>query len=178
MIHYQFEAVHPFLDGNGRVGRLLITLLLCEWGILSQPLLNLSVYFERYRQEYYDHLLAVSQHGAWEEWIRFFLRGVSSQARDSVSRLTHLEQLRLKHQTIAGKERNSKRMEQVLDFLFMRPVLSIRQLENELGTTFSVAKRYVEKLVQAGILKELTGFARNRIYRAEEIYKALTQTGE
>jgi Fic family protein len=178
MIHYQFEAIHPFLDGNGRVGRLLIILLLCEWGILPQPLLNLSVYFERYRQEYYDHLLAVSHRGAWEEWIRFFLRGVSSQARDSVSRLTQLEALRITYQTIADRERNPKRMEQVLDFLFMRPVLSIRQLENELGTTFPVAKRYVEKLAQAGILKELTGFARNRIFRAEEIYKALAQIGE
>jgi Fic family protein len=178
MIHYQFEAIHPFLDGNGRVGRLLIILLLCEWGILPQPLLNLSVYFERYRQEYYDHLLAVSHRGAWEEWIRFFLRGVSSQARDSVGRLTQLEALRITYQTIADRERNPKRMEQVLDFLFMRPVLSIRQLENELGTTFPVAKRYVEKLAQAGILKELTGFARNRIFRAEEIYKALAQIGE
>jgi Fic family protein len=178
MIHYQFEAIHPFLDGNGRVGRLLIILLLCEWRILPQPLLNLSVYFERYRQEYYDRLLAVSQKGAWEEWLEFFLRGVSSQAADGIDRLTRLEGLRTKYQSIAEAERQPRRMEQVLDFLFMRPVLSIRQLETELGVTFPVAKRYVEKLIQAGILQEVTGQARNRIFRAEEIYRALAGTDE
>jgi Fic family protein len=177
MIHYQFEAIHPFLDGNGRVGRLLMILLLCEWGILPQPLLNLSVYFERYRQEYYDHLLAVSQRGAWEEWLRFFLRGVSTQAQDSVRRLAKLEGLRTKYQAIALEERNSRRMEQVLDFLFTRPVLTIRQLESELGTTYTGAKRYMEKLVEVGILKEVTGYARNRIFRADEIYKALEEIG-
>jgi Fic family protein len=173
MIHYQFEAIHPFLDGNGRVGRLLIILLFCEWGILPQPLLNLSVYFERYRQEYYDHLLAVSQRGEWEDWLRFFLRGVSIQAQDSVQRLNQLEGLRRKYQTIAGRERNPKRMEQALDFLFMRPVLSVRQLEHGLGITFVAAKRYMEKLVEAGVLEEITGYARNRIFRADEIYRAL-----
>lgn len=178
IIHYQFEAIHPFLDGNGRVGRLLTILLLCEWGALPQPLLNLSAYFERYRQEYYDRLLAVSQRGEWQEWIRFFLRGVSEQARDSVRRLGKMEGIRAKYQAIADGERNPRRMEQVLDFLFMRPVLSIRQLEGELHITFTAAKRYVEKLVQAGILKEVTGRARNRIFRADEIYKALEGTGE
>jgi Fic family protein len=178
MIHYQFEAIHPFLDGNGRVGRLLIILLLCEWGILPQPLLNLSVYFERYRQEYYDRLLSVSQRGAWEEWLRFFLRGVSSQAADSIHRLIKLEGLRTKYEALAEAERQTRRMEQVLDFLFMRPVLSIRQLETELGVTFAVARRYIQKLVQAGVLQEVTGNARNRIFRAEEIYKALAGMDE
>ena len=178
LIHYQFEAIHPFLDGNGRVGRLLIILLLYEWGILSQPLLNLSAYFERYRQEYYDRLLAVSQSGAWEEWLQFFLRGVSSQAQDTVSRLNRLERLRIQYQALAEREHRTKRMEQVLDFLFMRPVLSIRQLESELGVTFPVAKRYIDKLVHAGVLKEVTGNARNRIFRAEEIYRVLSGIDE
>jgi Fic family protein len=177
LIHYQFEAIHPFLDGNGRVGRLLMILLFCEWGILPQPLLNLSVYFERYRQEYYDHLLAVSQRGTWEEWLRFFLRGVSTQAQDSLRLLTSLEGLRVKYQVIAEEERNSKRMEQALDFLFTRPVLTVRQLESELGTTYTGAKRYMEKLVEAGILQELTVYARNRIFRADEIYKAFEEIG-
>jgi Fic family protein len=114
-----------------------IVLLLCEWGILPQPLLDLSVYFESHRQEYYDHLLAVSQRGAWEEWLRFFLRGVSSQAQEGV-----------------------------------------RRLEGEPGTTFAAAKRYIEKLVEAGVLQEVTGHARNRIFRAHEIYKALEGGGE
>jgi Fic family protein len=178
LIHYQFEAIHPFLDGNGRVGRLLIILLLYEWDILSQPLLNLSVYFERYRQEYYDRLLAVSQHGAWEGWLQFFLRGVSSQAQDTINRLTRLERLRTQYQALAEKERRTSRMEQVLDFLFMRPVLSIRQLESELGVTFPVAKRYIDRLVHAGVLREVTGNARNRIFRAEEVYRVLAGIDE
>lgn len=175
LIHYQFEAIHPFLDGNGRVGRLLMVLLLCEWGILPHPLLNLSVYFERYRQEYYDRLLQVSQRGAWEDWLRFFLRGVSTQAQDSVRRLNKLEGLRTRYQGIADDMRNPRRMEQVLDFLFSRPVLSVRQLEKGLGITYATAKSYIEKLVEAGVLKEVTGYARNRIFRADEIYKALEE---
>ena len=176
MIHYQFEAIHPFLDGNGRVGRLLMILLFCEWGILPQPLLNLSVYFEQYRQEYYDRLLAVSQRGEWDEWIRFFLRGVSIQARDSVVRLGQLQSLRTKYQAVVESERNTQRMEQVLDFLFMRPILSVRQLEDGLAINFTTAKRYIEKLVRAGILHEVTGYARNRIFRADEILKAVEGT--
>lgn len=176
MIHYQFEAIHPFLDGNGRVGRLLMILLFCEWGILPQPLLNLSVYFERYRQEYYDRLLAVSQRGEWDEWIRFFLRGVSIQARDGVVRLGQLQSLRTKYQAVVEPERNTQRMEQVLDFLFMRPILSVRQLEDGLVINFTSAKRYIEKLVRAGILHEVTGYARNRIFWADGILKALEGT--
>ncbi len=173
MLHYQFEAIHPFLDGNGRVGRLLIILLFCEWKLLPQPLLNLSVYFERYRQEYYDRLLAVSQQGKWEAWVRFFLRGVSLQARDSVMRLERLQGLRLKYQAVVESSRNSARMEKALDFLFMRPILSVRQLEAGLGVNFVAAKRSIEKLVSAGILQEATGYSRNRIFRATEILKAL-----
>lgn len=173
MLHYQFEAIHPLLDGNGRVGRLLIILLFCEWKLLPQPLLNLSVYFERYRQEYYDRLLAVSQQGKWEAWVRFFLRGVSLQARDSVMRLERLQGLRLKYQAIVESSRNSARMEKALDFLFMRPILSVRQLEAGLGVNFVAAKRSIEKLVNAGILQEATGYSRNRIFRATEILKAL-----
>lgn len=173
MLHYQFEAIHPFLDGNGRVGRLLIILLFCEWELLPQPLLNLSVYFERYRQEYYDRLLAVSQRGEWEAWVRFFLRGVSLQAKDSVVRLERLQGLRTRYQAVAASGRNSERMEKVLDFLFMRPILSVRQLEKGVGLNFVAAKRYIEKLTEVGILHEVTGYSRNRLFRADEILKAL-----
>jgi Fic family protein len=86
LIHYQFEAIHPFLDGNGRIGRLLIVLLLCSENVLSQPLLYLSDYFERHRNEYYGHLLEVSRAGNWEGWISFFLRGIAEQTRDSIAR--------------------------------------------------------------------------------------------
>ena len=173
LIHYQFEAIHPFLDGNGRIGRLLMVLLLSEWNLLPHPLLNLSVYFERYRQEYYDLLLAVSQKGNWESWLRFFLRGVSVQASDSVVRLNRLQTMRTIYQAIADTERNRMRMEQVLDFLFMQPVLSVRQLQTFLNVSFPIAQRYIDRLVDAGVLQEVTGQSRNRIFRANEIFQAL-----
>ena len=173
MIHYQFEAIHPFLDGNGRVGRLLIVLLLCEWGLLSQPLLNLSVYIEHYRQVYYNLLLGVSQQGAWEAWLRFFLRGVIEQARESIYRMERLREIRAKYQLIADKNRNSLRMAAVIDFLFSRPVLSIRQVSKSLSFPFKSAQAYLLKLVQAGVLREITGYARNRIFQADEILRAV-----
>ena len=173
MIHYQFEAIHPFLDGNGRVGRLIIMLLFHEWNVLSQPLLNLSAYFEHYRQEYYDHLLAVSQHGKWEEWLRFFLRGISTQAQDSVFRMTRLQGIRTKYEVLVQADRNSDRMAAVIDFIFSRPILSIKQLETALDMPYMAAKRYIEKLVDANVLQETTGYARNRVFQANEIFEAL-----
>lgn len=173
LIHYQFEAIHPFLDGNGRVGRLLIVLLFCEWGLLSQPLLNLSVYIEHYRQEYYDLLLGVSQKGAWEAWLRFFLRGVSEQARESVVRVERLQEIRAKYQPIVDQDRNSLRMAAVIDYLFSRPILSVRQASDGLSIPFKTAQAYLSKLVQAGVLREITGYARNRIFQAEEILRAM-----
>ena len=173
MIHYQFEAIHPFLDGNGRMGRLIIILLLHEWDILSQPLLNLSAYFEQYRQEYYDHLLAVSQRGEWEEWLRFFLRGISAQAQDSILRMTRLQGIRTRYEAIVQADRNSVRMAAVIDFIFSRPILNLRQMETALDINYVAAKRYVDKLVEAGILRETTGFARNRVFQADEIFRAL-----
>jgi Fic family protein len=178
MIHYQFEALHPFLDGNGRVGRLLMALLFTEWNILPQPLLNLSVYFERYRQEYYDNLLAVSQHGDWEVWLRFFLRGVSSQAQDSLVRMQRLEAIRTKYEPLVKSDRNSERMGAVLDFLFARPILSAKQLAENVGMPFKTARQYIEKLANAGILREVTGNARNQIYRADEIFGAMDKIQE
>jgi len=178
MIHYQFEALHPFLDGNGRVGRLLMALLFTEWNILPQPLLNLSVYFERYRQEYYDHLLAVSQRGDWEVWLRFFLRGVSSQAHDSLVRMQRLEAIRTKYEPLVKSDRNSERMGAVLDFLFARPILSTKQLAENVGMPFKTARQYIEKLAKAGILREVTGNARNQIYRADDIFGAMDNVQE
>jgi Fic family protein len=173
MVHYQFETIHPFLDGNGRIGRVLMALLLAEWQILPQPLLNLSVYFERYRQEYYDNLLAVSQRGDWEAWLRFFLRGVSAQAQDSATRMERLETIRARYQSIVNSERNSERMGAVVDFLFGRPIFNAKQLSESMDMPFKTARQYIEKLVQSGIVREVTGYARNQVYRADEIFKAL-----
>lgn len=173
MIHYQFESIHPFLDGNGRVGRLLVILLLREWNVLPHPLLNLSAYFERYRQEYYDHLLAVSQRAKWEDWLHFFLRGITSQAQDSVFRMTRLEGIRVHYEELVIADRNPKRMSAVIDFMFSRPILTLRQLETALDIPYMAAKRYVDKLVEAGVLKETTGYTRNRVFMAHEVFRAL-----
>ena len=150
-----------------------MALLFTEWKILPQPLLNLSVYFERYRQEYYDHLLAVSRRGEWEAWLRFFLRGVSAQARDSLVRMQRLEAIRTKYEPLVQSDRNSERMGAVLNSLFARPILSTKQLAGSLAMPFKTARQYIEKLVQAGILREVTGKARNQIYRADEVFGAL-----
>ena len=176
LIHYQFEAIHPFLDGNGRVGRLLIMLLLREWGVLPQPLLNLSAYFERYRQEYYDHLLSVSQYGSWGTWLRFFLRGISTQAKDSVFRMERLQGIRIQYDALVKADHNPARMTAIIDFLFSHPILTVRQLEAGLGIPYVAAKRYIDKLESAGVLREITGYARNRIFRADAIFKILDGT--
>lgn len=148
-------------------------MLLCEWGLLAQPLLNLSSYIENYRQEYYDHLLAVSQQGAWESWLRFFLRGISEQARDGVVRMERLQVIRMKYQSIVIADRNPERMSAVVDFLFIRPILSVRQASDGLGIPFKTVCDYFEKLVQSGQLREITGYARNRIYKADEIFRVV-----
>jgi Fic family protein len=173
LIHYQFEAIHPFLDGNGRVGRLLVVLLLCDWGLLPQPLLNLSVYFEQNRQAYYDHLLGVSQDGEWEAWMRFFLRGVSEQSQESVTRLDTLQAIRSRYEAHVKADYKPERMALVIDFLFSRPVLTVRQLSDGVGLPFKTAQAYLAKLVQAGVLREITGFSRNRVFQSDEILQAL-----
>jgi Fic family protein len=173
LIHYQFETIHPFLDGNGRVGRLLVTLLLIEWGLISQALLYLSAFFEAHRMEYYDHLLAVSQGGEWEKWLVFFLRGISSQSLDAISRIERLGQLRIGYQERLRTERTANRLLQTLDVLFERPIVNIRQVETALKIPYRTAQRYVERLEEIGILHEVSGRDRNRLYRADEILRAL-----
>lgn len=173
LLHYQFEAIHPFLDGNGRMGRLLIILLLHEWHVLSQPLLNLSVYFEAQQQEYYARLLEVSKIGAWEEWLLFFLTGVSKQAVNDAVRLENLLSIRVDYQERIRAGRRQERLERVLDLVFQRPILNIRQVEAALGIPYITAERCIERLVKAGILREVTGKRRNRLYQADEILAAI-----
>ncbi len=169
LIHYQFEAIHPFLDGNGRIGRLLIILLLYTWNLLPQPVLYLSAYFEANRQEYYDRLLAVSRQGEWEEWLHFFLMGVSIQSQDVMKRISQLRRLYNSYYDQIQSERAAARLIETLELLFERPIVTIRQVEGALGVPYRSASRYVEKLVRLGILREITGQSRNRIFRADEI---------
>ncbi len=176
MIHYQFEAIHPFLDSNGRVGRLLVTFLLVAWGLLSQPLLYLSNFIDINRQEYYDRLLAVSQKGEWEAWLLFFLEGVHSQAEDASHRISRLENLRSSYSEMFAKDRSRKTLETLVDYLIGSPITSITQAQESLKIgSFNMIQRNIEKLEALGIVREVTGNKRNRIYHAEEILKVLEE---
>lgn len=175
LIHYQFEAIHPFLDGNGRVGRLLISLLLGVWKLLPQPLLNLSAYFESHRTEYYARLLATSQQAAWEEWLIFFLRGIAVEANDAIKRIRRLQNLREQYRERMQSLRSAARLLRVLDHLFTQPIVTISEVQRALQVQYPAAQRYVDELVKSKILREITGLARNRVYRADEILKALEE---
>ena len=164
LAHAQFETIHPFLDGNGRVGRLLITFLLCEQQVLQKPVLYLSYYFKRHRQAYYDHLQAVRDSGVWEAWIEFFLRGVvdvSEQATDTARRILRLrEDHRLTiTETLGRAAGNGHR---VLEHLYVHPIVSVNDVQELIGTTYPAANDLVAKFVDSGILHEITGQARNR----------------
>ncbi len=174
LIHYQFEAIHPFIDGNGRVGRLLVSLLMCAWGLLPQPLLYLSAYFEAHRQDYYDHLLAVSQKGSWGNWLGFFLDGVDQQAQEATTRLQRLWNLRLKYAEKFAEERTRETLAQAVDFLIGQPIVTVSQFQEGIGlNNFVTAQRYVDRLIDLGILRQLEGRARNRLFVADEIMEAL-----
>ncbi len=168
-IHYQFEAIHPFMDGNGRIGRLLSSLLLCAEGLMPRPLLYLSGYFERHRRHYYDGLLAVSQQGAWSEWILFFLRGVVEQGNDAVRRSTLLMDTwaELRHRLHeGGATATSLRL---LDELFVYPATTTSRVQSALGVSKRTARLTIEKLMEAEILREVTGRQRNRVFVATPI---------
>lgn len=159
LLHYQFEAIHPFLDGNGRIGRLLLTLLLVEWGLLPLPLLYLSAYFERRRDDYYRLLLGVSQTGAWGDWVAFFLEGVLTQARDAVKRARRLQDLQLDWRRRLTEARAPVLLLRLVDSLFESPVITIPQAQQILDVAYHTARRYVEKLVADGILQQSGGGA-------------------
>jgi Fic family protein len=169
LVHYQFEAIHPFMDGNGRIGRLLIALLLCQYGVLSQPLLYLSDYFERNRDEYIYRLLSVSQRGEWNEWISFFATGVAEQARDARERAKALLDLWQSYRRRIQASGHSSRTLTLVDWLFDRPTLTVTRAAQGLEVTPRAAGNLVEKLVQAGILTEITGRPRYRMFVANEI---------
>lgn len=154
LIHYQFEAIHPFLDGNGRIGRLLISLLLVHWNLLSKPLLYLSAYFEQHRQEYYELLFKVSEQGAWREWVVYFLQGITEQSQDAITRAKKLQDLQIEWKTRLKQDRTSATL-RLADFLFESLIITIPQAKQFLDVTYVSAQRNVEKLVAAGILQQL-----------------------
>jgi Fic family protein len=167
LAHVQFETIHPFLDGNGRVGRLLIAFLLTERNILHKPVLYLSHYFKRHRQAYYEHLQAVRDHGAWEAWVEFFLRGVAEVAIEAADTAKNVLLLREQHRLAITEHlgRVAGNGHKVLETLFDRPIISVNQVKALIGLSYAAANSLVVRLVDLGILEEITGHARNRQYR-------------
>jgi len=178
ILHYQFEAIHPFRDGNGRIGRLLIPLLMCEWELLPMPILNISAFLEANRSEYYARLLAVSQKGEWQEWIKFFLAGVRAQSIFSTIQIGKLRRVLDQYERLLENEPARERLELVLQHIFQNPVITIRQMQRSLGfKDYKTAERYVNRLTRLGILREITGKQRGRIFRADAVWQALNPQG-
>ncbi len=164
MIHYQFEAIHPFADGNGRIGRLMLSLLMCDKGYLPQPMLYLSAYFEKHRDEYMDRLLRVSQVGDWENWIAFFLDAVAEEATEATRRSQDLQDLQQSFRDNLQTRRSSALTLRLVDLLFEAPVITMRAVRERLEVTARTAQLQINRLIDAGILVEATGQSRNRAY--------------
>ena len=169
LVHYQFEAIHPFVDGNGRIGRLLIIQMLMEKEILSQPLLYISDYFERYRDTYYELLLNVSQQGDWNSWITFFLKGICEQSVDALLTIQKILSLREHYRELIAGTRVPRVVNTLIEHLFSIPLVSVSELVKEWKEGFTTVQRGVDYLVEKGILREMTGQQRNRLFIADEI---------
>jgi Fic family protein len=172
-IHYQFEAIHPFLDGNGRIGRLLISLLAVHWGLLPLPLLYLSAFFERHREEYYSLLLSVSARGRWSEWVRFFLRGATVEARSALRKAQRLQDLQAEWRSRLTRRRASALLLRLADSLFNAPMLTVPDAQSTLNAAYTTAQRNVDRLVAEGILSPVGGETYGRFFVAEEILRVV-----
>jgi len=174
LIHSQFEMIHPFADGNGRVGRLLTSLLMVHWELLPYPLLYLSEFFERHRDDYYRGLLGVSHHGKWEEWIEFFLRGVREQSRAALISARAIMVLRERYRAMLMGKRFSKVTAEVADQVFMNPWVAAPAVRDHWKVNFRTAQKAIDDLVKLGILEEVTGQERNRLWVAHEVMAAIS----
>lgn len=172
MLHSQFEAIHPFLDGNGRVGRLLITLFLMERNVLPTPLLYLSAFFEGTRSDYYDRLNRVTSHAAWTDWIEYFLNGVARMSEDALSRAERINQLFREWLQAAG---GNKTVLRTLNLLEGNPYCTTKNVSKELGIAFTTAQRGIAKLVAMDILQPVDDAKRNRVFCASAIMEILDE---
>lgn len=171
-IHYQFEAIHPFLDGNGRIGRLLVSLLLVHWDLLPLPLLYLSAYFESRRSGYYSRLLHVSTQGDWRSWILFFLQGVEEQAASANRLVKQFQDLQRSWREALSQPGVSTLTIDLMESLFDQPILSIPMAANRLDVTYPSAKLHVDRLVRSGILMPVRGSKNPKFFVALEILRA------
>ena len=174
LAHYQFEAIHPFLDGNGRVGRLLITLFLVERGIMPTPLLYLSAFFEATRRDYYDRLRSVSERSEWGAWLHYFLNGVARQSEDALSRAERINGL-LARWRVAVSDVPSRSPLMLLDMLAANPFLTINKAADGLGVAFTTAQRAVDRLEKLSIVRKASQAKRDRVYCAQAIMDILEE---
>ena len=167
LAHAQFETIHPFLDGNGRVGRLLITFLLRQRDVLQKPVLYLSHFFKRHRQEYYELLQATRDKGDWESWLEFFLRGVTDVSSEATETARKILALREAHRNAITENlgRAAANGHRVLETLYKSPITNVKAISEIGRTSFAAANELVKKMVKIGILKEMTGQRRNRSFR-------------
>ncbi len=166
LAHAQFETIHPFLDGNGRTGRLLITLLLCEQNILQRPLLYISYYFKKYRAEYYDRLQAVRDNGNWESWLKFFLRGVYEVAQEAAATARKIVKLKEEHRQLLLDRmgRRSGNAIALIESLYFRPIFTVEYAAVITNLTYPNANTLIKDLTDIGLLQEITGQKRNRAF--------------
>ena len=177
LIHYQFETIHPFLDGNGRIGRLLITLFLMEKKILTTPALYISYFLKKNRVEYYDRMTEVRSKGNYEQWVKFFLQAIAESAKDAIAAIDELTALHDKNVGIvAGMGRASKNAMLVFRYLEANPIIEIGKTAEALGITFGTASNVVERLSSAGILEQTTTGRRNRTFAYKD-YLAILRKG-
>ena len=170
LMHYQIETIHPYTDGNGRIGRLLITLFLCASGVLAAPLLYMSAYFERDRQRYYDELLNVSRKGDWERWLSYFLKGVYLESRDALARIRRVRDLESDWRDTLISRRESANGLRALDELFANPITTASQIAKSLGVSEPGARRILGRLGEAGIVRRIRiEGARPSLYVAERL---------
>jgi Fic family protein len=176
MCHYQFEAIHPFLDGNGRVGRLLISLLLVERGILEIPVLYLSAFFEATRREYYESLLGVSAQGKWNDWLIYFLNGIAVQSEDVLSRAMRINQL-IENWSLqaASQSHSGGSMVEIVRCMSINPYLTASKITQHTSMAFTTASRGLAKLETLNIIQLVSGDKRNKVYCATEILKILEE---
>jgi len=165
LAHAQFETIHPFLDGNGRMGRLLITFLLCWRGVLKHPMLYISDYFKRYRQEYYERLQRVRDHDDWEGWMQFFLKGLQTVALEATETARRIQTMRDQYRDLIGRKIRGTAIGFVLlDYLFEMPMVNVKLVAQRIGRSYPVANDLVGTFLDLGLLIETTGQRRNRIY--------------
>ena len=173
LIHYQFETIHPFIDGNGRVGRILLSLLLVHWRLVPLPLVHLSAYFENHRDDYYQLLIGGSERGAWKAWLAFFLQGVAEQSRDAMTRAKQLQHLQLGWR---GQLEDGEAPGWTLglaDLLFEKPLVSSQMVRKRLGVSQNTAMEGLRRLEDMGILREIAGTGRNKLYFATAVVRSM-----